>query len=66
MLLPAVSICCLASLMKPTNRHLNLGYFITIGVSIIIAKLLGLGIPIDPEIVQVITMVALIVGIALL
>jgi hypothetical protein len=39
------------------------GALITIGVSIIIAKLLGLGIPIDPEVVQVVTMVVLITGI---
>jgi len=39
------------------------GAAITLGVSIIIARLLELNIPIDPEIIQVITMVALIVGI---
>ena len=39
------------------------GAAITLGVSIIIAKLLELNIPIDPEVIQIITMVALIVGI---
>lgn len=39
------------------------GAAITLGVSIIIARLLELNIPIDPEIIQVITMVTLIVGI---
>jgi len=39
------------------------GAAITLGVSIIIARLLELNIPIDPEVIQLITMVALILGI---
>ena len=39
------------------------GAGIALGVTIIIARLLELNIPIDPEIIQIITMVALIVGI---
>ena len=39
------------------------GAAITLGVSIIIARILELNIPIDPEVIQVITMVALITGI---
>ena len=39
------------------------GAGITLGATIIIARLLELNVPIDPEIIQVITMVALIVGI---
>jgi len=39
------------------------GAAITLGVSILIARLLELNIPIDEEVIQVVTMVALIVGI---
>lgn len=39
------------------------GAGIALGVTIIIARLLELNVPIDPEIIQIITMVALIVGI---
>jgi hypothetical protein len=39
------------------------GAAIALGVSILIARMLELNIPIDPEIIQIITMVALIVGI---
>jgi len=39
------------------------GAGITIGASILIASLLGLKVPIDPEIIQTVTIVALVVGI---
>lgn len=39
------------------------GAAIALGVSILIARLLELNVPVDPEIIQIITMVALIVGI---
>ena len=60
------AIIVLAFLMYQSIRQLGgswAGAGIALGVSIIIARLLELNVPVDPEIIQIITMVALIVGI---
>ena len=60
------AIIVLALVMYKAIRQIGgswAGAGIALGVSILIAKLLQLGMPIDPEIIQIITMVALIVGI---
>ena len=60
------AIMLLALVMYQSIRQIGgswAGAAIAFGVSILIAKLLGLGMPIDPEVVQIVTMTALIVGI---
>ena len=60
------AILLLAFVMYQCIRHIGgswAGAGITIGASILIASLLGLNVPIDSEIIQTVTVVALIVGI---
>lgn len=60
------AIIVLAFVMYQSLRQIGgswSGAGITIGASILIASLLGLKVPVDPEIVQTITIVALVVGI---
>ena len=59
------AILVLAVVMYQCIRHIGGGWAgagITIGASILIAKLLGLKVPVDSQIVQTVTVVALIVG----
>jgi len=60
------AIMLLALVMYQSIRQMGgswAGAAIAFGTSILIAKLLGLGVPIDPQVVQAVTMAALIVGI---
>lgn len=60
------AIIALAFVMYQSIRQIGgswAGAAIAFGVSILIAKLLQLNVPIDPEIIQVVTMVALVAGI---
>lgn len=60
------AIIVLAFVMYQAIRQMGgswAGAAIALGVSILIARLLELNVPVDPEIIQIITMVALIVGI---
>lgn len=60
------AVIVLAIVMYQAIRQIGgswAGAAIALGVSILIARLLELNVPIDPEIIQIITMVALIVGI---
>jgi len=60
------AVIVLAFVMYQSIRQIGgswAGAAIAFGVSILIAKLLELNVPIDPEIIQIVTMVALIAGI---
>jgi hypothetical protein len=60
------AIILLAFVMYQSIRQVGgswAGAALAFGACILIAKLLGLGVPIDPQVIQVITTVALIVGI---
>ena len=60
------AIIVLAFIMYQAIRQMGgswAGAAIALGVSILIARMLELNVPVDPEIMQIITMVALIVGI---